>query len=423
MTPAPSPPAFGRTPLTSTIPTLLLVSAGDEQYRRYALEQIAARHRVVLLSPSEPTWEAPYIHGHEVADTSDPDASLAAAERLAADHHIKGVLTWDEFAQHTAAHLACRFATSGNSTATAHTCRDKAASRAAFAAFNVPSAASVRADTPDQARAAAATIGYPVVLKPAAAAGSIGVSLAATPKDLTAAFDLADQAAGDHEHATGRCGVLVEEYLDGPEISVECVTVRGATTPVAVTRKRLGPPPYFEETGHSVEAGDPLLALVGPVAVRALHAVGYANGVSHVEMRLTASGPRLIEVNGRLAGDLIPHLVREATGIDLPLAAADIAVGLRPDLTPTRRRAAAIHMAYAPADGRLTRATADPALRHQHWLERLVWEKQPGDHVALPPAGNLGTARVAHLVATAATAEICLQHLADAARQLDITTD
>ncbi|MCG6500534.1 hypothetical protein [Kitasatospora sp. A2-31] len=103
MTPAPSPPAFGRTPLTSTIPTLLLVSAGDEQYRRYALEQIAARHRVVLLSPSEPTWETPYIHGHEVADTSDPDASLAAAERLAADHHIKGVLTWDEFAQHTAA--------------------------------------------------------------------------------------------------------------------------------------------------------------------------------------------------------------------------------------------------------------------------------------------------------------------------------
>ncbi|MFJ1707625.1 acetyl-CoA carboxylase biotin carboxylase subunit family protein [Kitasatospora sp. NPDC088346] len=372
----------------------------------------------------EPTWEAPYIHGHEVADTTDPDASLAAAERLAADHRIDGVLTWDEFAQHTAAHLACRFATFGNSTATAHACRDKAVGRAAFAAFNVPSAASVRADTLEQARAAAAGIGYPVVLKPAAAAGSIGVSLAATPKDLRTAFDLASRAAGDHEDTTGRCGVLVEEYLDGPEISVECVTVRGVTTPVAVTRKRLGPPPYFEETGHSVEAGDPLLAVVGPVAVQALHAVGFANGVSHVEMRLTdRGGPRLIEVNGRLGGDLIPHLVREATGIDLPLAAADIALGLRPDVTPTRRRAAAIHMAYAPADGRLTRAAAHPALLHQHWLERLVWEHRTGDQVLLPPAGNLGTARVAHLVATAATAEICLQHLADAARHLDITID
>ncbi|MGW2542512.1 ATP-binding protein [Kitasatospora sp. NPDC001574] len=332
-------------------------------------------------------------------------------------------MTWDEFAQHTAAHLAGRFATFGNSTATAHACRNKAAGRAAFAATGVPSASSVRADTLDQAHAAAADIGYPVVLKPAAAAGSIGVSLATTPDDLPTAFDLAAKAADEAERTTGRCGVLVEEYLDGPEISVECVTARGVTTPVAVTRKRLGPPPYFEETGHSVEAGDPLLSLVGPVAVQALHAVGYANGISHVEMRLTGSGPRLIEVNGRLGGDLIPHLVREATGIDLPLAAADIALGLRPDITPTRRRAAAVHMAYAPADGRLTRATADPALLHQHWLERLVWERRTGDQVRLPPAGNLGTARVAHLVATAATAEICLRHLSDAVHHLDITVD
>ncbi|WP_407916000.1 acetyl-CoA carboxylase biotin carboxylase subunit family protein [Kitasatospora sp. NE20-6] len=128
-------------------------------------------------------------------------------------------------------------------------------------------------------------------------------------------------------------GVLVEEYLDGPEISVECATVRGRAISVAITRKQLGPPPYREETRHN-----PLLALAGPVAQEALHVVGFANGIAHVEMRLTGRGPRLSEVNGRLAGDLIPHLVREATGIDLPVAAADIALCLLPDLTPTRRR-------------------------------------------------------------------------------------
>ncbi|WP_395297258.1 ATP-grasp domain-containing protein [Kitasatospora hibisci] len=330
------------------------------------------------------------------------------------------MLTWDEYAQHSAAYLANAFGTFGNSVATAHACRNKAASREAFAAFGVPSAASIRVDSLDQARAAAENIGYPVVVKPAAAAGSIGVSRADTATDLAHAYTQAAARAAGH-----RFGVLVEEYLDGPEISVECVTVRGTTTPVAVTRKQLGAPPHFEEIGHSVEAGDPLLALAGPVAIQALHAVGFANGVSHVEMRLTDGGstPRLIEVNGRLGGDLIPHLVREATGIDLPLAAADIALGLQPDLAPTRRRAAAIHMAYAPADGRLTHAAADPALREQPWLERLVWEKQTGDRVALPPAGDLGIARIAHIVARDTTAERCLQHLADAASHLDITVN
>ncbi|MFF2956996.1 ATP-grasp domain-containing protein [Kitasatospora sp. NPDC057965] len=392
----------------------MLIGAGDELYRRYALEQIAEQHRVVLLSQDEPTWALPYIADHEVADTRDPDQALAAAERLATRHHITGVLTWDEYAQHSAARLAAAFGTFGNSEATAATCRNKAASRAAFAAAGVPSPASTRVDSLDQALAAAERIGYPVVVKPAAGAGSIGVRRADGSRDLADAYT---RAAA---HADDGFGVLVEEYLDGPEVSVECVTALGMTTAVAVTRKQLGAEPFFEEVGHSVEAGDPLLAIAGPVAVAALKALGFTNGVSHVEMRLTDTGPRLIEVNGRLGGDLIPHLVREATGIDLPLAAADIALGLEPDLAPTRRRAAAISLVYAPATGRLARADADPVLGAEPWLERLVWEKQAGDRVALPPDGDLGTARLAHLVVTATTAEICLQHLADAADRLRI---
>ncbi|MFJ4676911.1 ATP-grasp domain-containing protein [Kitasatospora sp. NPDC088783] len=401
---------------TSTPPgTLLVVNAGDRAYREYTLAQIAARHRVALIGRGRPDWERPYIDDFEVADLDDLDDLLEAVNDLALNG-IRGVLTWDEFSLVGAAHAAQLLELPGNPVATAMACRDKAASRARFAACGVPSAQSVPVATLEEAERAAARIGYPVVVKPARQAGSLGVVKAEHPDDLASAFSHAALAAEDDDGAS----VLVEEYLDGPEISVECVTVQGATTPVAVTRKRLGPEPFFEEVGHSVEAGDPLLTVAGPVAVAALSALGFTHGVSHVEMRLTADGPRLIEVNGRLGGDLIPHLVKEATGIDLPLAAADIALGLPPDLTPTRRRAAAITMLYAPATGVLTRAGADRALDAQPWLERLVWEKQIGDHVALPPDGDLATARVAHIVATGTTAEICLQHLADTTALLDI---
>ncbi|MFC9331328.1 acetyl-CoA carboxylase biotin carboxylase subunit family protein [Kitasatospora sp. NPDC057015] len=329
-----SPAARSATDRNSpTSGVLLVVNAGDRAYREYGLAQIAARHRAVLIGRSGPSWEVPYIADHEVADLDDLDDLLEAADDLALNG-IRGVLTWDEFSLVGAAHIAERLGTPGNSTATAMACRDKAASRAAFDAANVPSAKSTPVTTLEEAERAADATGYPVVLKPARQAGSLGVIKAENPAALATAYAHAAQAAEDDEGTD----VLVEEYLDGPEISVECVTVRGATTPVAITRKQLGAEPFFEETGHSVEAGDPLLALAGPVAVAALTALGFANGVSHVEMRLTSAGPRLIEVNGRLGGDLIPHLVREATGIDLPLAAADIALGLEPDLTPTLGR-------------------------------------------------------------------------------------
>ncbi|MFB8235585.1 hypothetical protein ACFC58_03445 [Kitasatospora purpeofusca] len=111
-----------------------------------------------------------------------------------------------------------------------------------------------------------------------------------------------------------------------------------------------------------------------------------------------------------MSEDLSPHLVREAAGTNSSLIVADVAL----DLAPTRRRRAAISLVYAPATSRLTCADAAPALGGQPWLKRMVWEKQAGDHVTLPSYGDLDTGRVAHLVATVTTAEICLQRLAAA---------
>ncbi|WP_055591509.1 ATP-grasp domain-containing protein, partial [Streptacidiphilus griseoplanus] len=308
---------------------LLVLNSGEAAYREYCLAQAAAAQPLALINPTAPTWQTPYIADHEVADTLNPRALRAAAAALARRHRIAGVMTWDEYALVPAANLAADLGLPGNSSATAVACRNKAASKAVFAAADIPSATSTRVTSLRRAAAAARRIGYPVVLKPAAHAGSIGVIKVDSADALPAAWHYTAHAAT--EQGREGTGVLVEEYLAGPEISVECVTARGTTTPVAVTRKALGPEPFFEEVGHIVIAGDPLLAQAGPVAVAALDALGVANGISHVEMRLTDTGPRLIEVNARIGGDLIGHLVHQATGIDLPRAAADIACNRTPD--------------------------------------------------------------------------------------------
>ncbi|WP_405814323.1 ATP-grasp domain-containing protein [Streptomyces sp. NBC_01390] len=399
----------------SARPLVLVVSPGDEADRGYCLEQVAAAYDIVLLTGAEPSWEKPHIVDHAVADLNDTTALLGAGRALAERHDLAGVVTWDEWNLIPTARLARALGLAANSVEVMRACRNKATARALFARHAVPSAASMKARTLREAELATRTIGLPAVLKPAAAAGSIGVIRIDRPEELPAAFAFASAGA---RRSREDSGVLVEEYLDGPEVSVECVTHRGTTTAVAVTRKRLGPAPYFDETGHTVDAADPLLAKVAPTAAAAIQALGITDGVQHVEIRLVGGRPRLIEVNARLGGDMIGHLVHLATGVDLARAAADTACGRTPDLTPTRHQAAAIRLIYPAYSGTLT---ARRLKEHGGGVERVSFQRQAGDQLVLPQdGGNLYTARIGFLITTGPSAAVAEARAQEAYRNLDI---
>jgi biotin carboxylase len=388
----------------STRPLLIVVGGTDPAYRGYCVEQAAAAYSIALIDTKPPTWQQHLVVDHEVADTHDPAAVVAAGLALAARHLIAGVVTWDEYTLVPTAELTARLGLPGNSVAAMTACRDKATSRRLFAEHHVPSATSTRVDTLDEATAAALRTGFPVVLKPSSHAGSIGVIRVDTPELLPTAWEFATTGADGQGPEGG--GVLVEEYLYGPEISVECVTQHGVTTALAVTRKEVAFPPYFQEVGHTVDAGDPLLPEVATVAVQAVWALGVTDGVQHVEMRLTASGPRIIEVNARIGGDLIGRLVRLATGLDLPRIAADVACGRTPDLTATARSTAAIKILYAPVTGTLSaRSLATVPGAEYPWLHQATWLRDVGERVALPPKGNFNTGRVGFVIVTAGSPE------------------
>lgn len=57
--------------------TVLVVSPGDEVYRRYCLEQVAAGYKVVIVTDSQPTWQTPLIADWEVTDLTDPGAVVS----------------------------------------------------------------------------------------------------------------------------------------------------------------------------------------------------------------------------------------------------------------------------------------------------------------------------------------------------------
>jgi L-amino acid ligase C-terminal domain 2 len=200
---------------------------------------------------------------------------------------------------------------------------------------------------------------------------------------------------------------------------VDALCFRGRMTPAFVARKLLGFEPAFAEVGHVVNGADPLLRDPGltEVVAAALRAVGFRDGWAHVEVKLSAAGPKVIEINGRQGGDLIPYLGLRATGIDPGLAGAAVACGREPDLRPRRSRVAGIRFCYPRQDGVVERVVVDRAALPPQ-VDRVRILAQPGEEILLPPRSHLH-ARCAYCTVIASTVEECLEALDAAVAALE----
>lgn len=399
-------------------PVLLILASGQAEYRQYMLKWISRRYDIVLLATKPVSWEQPFIVEHAVTETGEHQALLTAASGLARRHRFAGVLTYLEPFVELAALIAESLGVPRCDTQALARCRDKLASRRAFQLAGVPSAQATLVTDGHAAELAAGQIGYPVIVKPRSLAASFGVSVAAERSALAAAFDCARGAflpdVWDH-----RGDVLIEEYLDGPEISVDAVVVNGRVQPLIYARKELGFAPYFEEIGHIVGPPEKITRNRDAVdaAVTAAHlALGVDNIATHTELRITRSGPRIVEVNGRSGGDLIPYLGYLAAGVNLPLASADVAASRAPKLAAAGHGVAGIRFFYPPEDGRVEFLGVTPGFAPS-WLDQLTWLVRPGTEVQLPPR-SFYSCRLGFAVVTAESVEQCASRLLAVEREV-----
>lgn len=269
-----------------------------------------------------------------------------------------GVITACDYYLSTVARIAGRLGLPAASPeAVRNACR-KDATRRVLADAGVPGPRfAVHGEWAGIARAAQ-EIGYPLVVKPVDLCAGMYVRLVENAEQLSSAVramaDFPVNARGQRRPPE----VLLEELLDGPEVSVETVSHAGAVHVVGVTDKSIGGAPAFIETGHmfpaALSAADTEAA--EQTALGALKALGLTEGtVAHTEIKLTSAGPRVVEVNPRPAGNRITELIRHVTGIDLAAAFVDVSLGRAPDLrrTDTGLRSAAIGFLVTQTPGTL----------------------------------------------------------------------
>ncbi|MGZ5440802.1 MAG: ATP-grasp domain-containing protein [Thermoanaerobaculia bacterium] len=170
-------------------------------------------------------------------------------------------------------------------------------------------------------------LGRPMIVKPLMGTGSDGVSRVDDAGQLAASWQLAGGA-----RAFG--GVICEEYIGGPEVSIEAYLVGGEFFPVAITDKLTNE--RFLEIGHSQPTlfPAPMQERIFTATHDVLRALGITDAVTHTEMRISSRGPVLIETHTRMGGDFIDVLTAETTGVDLGDIHVALALGEKPDVRP-----------------------------------------------------------------------------------------
>jgi biotin carboxylase len=370
---------------------LIVVGSGDRVMREYAFAAMSRRAPLVLFGYRRPTWEKPFVSGHVCLDLEDPEQLIAEAKKLAP----RGVVTYDDRLVENTARVAEALGLPGPGPETVARCKDKGRMREALAAAGLSPVRFGTADDLSAALEVAGEVGYPAVLKPRALSGSIGVVRVDDEAALRRSFGMV-RGARTGLSAVTRPGVLIEEFLDGMEYSLDAVTTGGQTRPLVVAEKIVGFPPYFEEIGHMVPARPvPGLDEAIELVLDAHRALGLDWMTTHTEFRLTPGGPRIIEVNARLGGDLIPYLGRLALGVDAAGATAEVALGRVPPISTAQTQgAAAVRMFYPPEDLRF-RSTEAPEVPG---LDTFVALAKPGETLRLPPRGFLSRAAVGVVV-------------------------
>ena len=284
--------------------------------------------------------------------------------------------------------------------------------RTAFSAAGIPVPRfCLVADLPE-AEVASRNTGFPLIVKPIDSSGSRGVSLVERASDLEAALN---HALSVSDRA------LIEEYLEGPELSVETLTFGGRTHVVVLSDKSITPWPYPVEDGQAQPStvGPAVWAEASDLAAAGIAALGIDESAGHTEIKVTPRGCRIVEIGARQGGDFMgTHMTPFSVGVDMNRAVVQIATGSHPQISPRTGRAIAVRY-LLPKPGVVQSVFIPPDVLLDPDLVDAVVYVHPGDHI---PQVRSSLDRAGHVLALGDDTASAIQRAKRLAQAIRILT-
>lgn len=324
-------------------------------------------------------------------DCADPEGSAEAVADLASHTPIDAIVAADDTGVEIAALAAESLGLPANPPAAAHATLDKAAARQALRAAEVPQPEFRLLASSDDPAAAVAEFGGPVVIKPTKLSAGRGVLRVDDPEDAVATTQRIRDILGASGHDP-TADLLIERYVDGPEVSVEGIIWDGEVEILAVFDKPVPMTgPAFEETIFVTPSrhSEGVLADIERVTTAAVHALGLTEGPVHAELRIEGDRAVIIEVAGRTIGGLCGRALRFGLlGAPLETMVLRHALGMRKRSLRREHTAAGVLMIPIPRRGTLGVIQGLDAVRSLPEVTAVEITAPFGSQVAPPPDGD-----------------------------------
>lgn len=351
----------------------------------------------------------------EVISTIDIPAVVEAAKR----YKIDGVMTLaSDMPMRTVAAVSKVLNLVGISEETALKATNKAHMREALKQYDVPIPVFYKVSNKWEYEQAVSSFDVPFIVKPADNSGSRGIIKISDISDKKAVLE-----AYDYSKASSRNGdVVVEEYMNGLEVSVETLTVGGKCHVIQITDKITSGAPYFVEMGHTQPSrlDSETKQLIAEVAKMANRAVGITNGPSHTEVIVTKDGPKIVEIGARLGGDCITtHLVPFSTGVDMVECCIRIALGEPIDINVKYEKGAAIRYLNC-GTGKIKSITGVDEAERFEGVQQISIVHGVGEVVS---GIKNSSDRIGFVVAQGENADKAIEHCEKAIEKIRVTMD
>ena len=317
--------------------------------------------------------------------------------KIARDEHVDGVIhPCSEVSMAVMGRINDELGLSGISREQAICATNKHLMRKAFEKGNAPSPKSILAqDAEDAWSRLQNEFDTNAILKPSRNSGSRGIAKVSRNMDkgdFIRAYDEALSESRDHS-------VLIEQFIEGPEFSIEMIVWQGEIHVLTVTDKKTTGAPHFVELGHNqpscFSATD--VETLKAAAVAGVRALGVNNCACHAEAKLMNGKAYLMEVGARLGGDFIStELTHLSTGIDMVAAAIDVALGVEPDLSAKEEPKGVCIRYFCPKPGKLVSISNTEVLNNPHVY---LWEIYPKEGDVIPPVTS-SLSRSGHVIVT-----------------------
>ena len=338
-----------------------------------------------------------------VANITDEEVML----RIAREEQIDGVIhPCSEVSMNVMGRINDELGLSGISRDTAIRATNKHLMREAFEHYGAPSPKSFCTEDADEAWSIFVNEFFhnTAILKPSRNSGSRGVakiSQQTSKEEFVGLFERAKNESRDKS-------VMLEQFIEGPEFSVEIIVWNGNVNVLTVTDKKTTEAPYFVELGHNQPSVFPeeMQARLKDAAVAGVKALGLDNCAAHAELKMMGGEPYLMEIGARLGGDFIStELTHLSTGVDMVAAAIDVALGNEPDLRPKEAPKGVCIRYFTPTPGRLVAIKNEDLLNDSHVYDAETYH-QVGDVI---PEVRSSLDRSGHVIVTDETAEAAIK--------------